>query len=376
MACGPAVFCRLEVDTKVSPGESFHPRRQAFEPMAKISVIVCTHNPRRDYLRRVLDALNAQTLPKQDWELLVVDNASDERLAETCDLSWHPRARHIREDDLGLTPARLRGITEARGELLVFVDDDNLPASDFLEQAAGIHGQYPYLGAFGAGSLEPEFEVQPPPEIRPRVHLLALRNVSSVRWSNNASDFDSIPWGAGLCVSRPVANLYRQFIGTLDVTAFFLDRSGQELFSGGDDVFSWVAVSAGCGFGIFPQLRITHLIAAGRLNRRYFLRLIHDHTFSSSVRHYVLAGIQPRRIEWTRYAHVLLHGVRNGRFSMRCQWAESSGEDRAARFILEQRLRPLRMAGLAALSTPSNMPPTRHLSPQKPRDTSRADIRD
>jgi len=312
--------------------------------MADISVIVCTHNPRPDYLHRVLGALNMQTVPKDNWELLVVDNASKERLADTCDLSWHARARHLREDNLGLTPARLRGITEACGELLVFVDDDNVLTPGFLEEASAIYGRHPYLGAFGAGNLEPEFEVQPPPEIRPRVHMLALRSVSSARWSNNVRDFESIPWGAGLCVSRPVANLYRQSIGSLGMTVA-LGRRGKELFSGDDDVFSWVAASVGRGFGIFPQLRVTHLIRADRLNRRYFLRLIRGHAFSHGVLHYMLVGIQPRRIDWVRYVHLLLHGVRNGQFSMQCQWAHSCGEDSAARFILEKRLQPVETAG-------------------------------
>jgi len=151
--------------------------------MADISVIVCTRNPRGDYLHRVLEALNAQTLPKNNWELLVVDNASNERLADSLRLSWHPRARHIREDNLGLTSARMRGITEACGELLVFVDDDNVLAPDFLEKARTLYAQRPDLGAFGAGSLEPEFEVRPPSEILPRIRLLALRTVSSARWT-------------------------------------------------------------------------------------------------------------------------------------------------------------------------------------------------
>lgn len=311
--------------------------------MADTSVVVCAHNPRRDYLHRALGALKGQTLPKDRWELLVVDNASEDRLADTCDLSWHGRARHVREDNLGLTPARLRGITEASGDLLIFVDDDNVLASDFLEEALEIHGRYPYLGAFGAGRLEPAFEVQPPPEIRPHLPLLALRSVSTARWSNNVRDDESIPWGAGLCVRRPVAHLYRQFVASLEAVAV-LDRTGEELFSGGDDVFAWVAASAGYGFGIFPQLSVTHLIGAGRLNQRYFLRLIHDHALSGSVLQYLLAGIEPRRIQWVRYVHLLLHGLRNGPFSMRCQWAQSRGEDRAARFILAKRLQPVAMA--------------------------------
>ena len=101
----------------------------------------------------------------------------------------------------------------------------------------------PDLGAFGAGSLEPEFEVQPPSEILPRIRLLALRTVSSARWTKDTQEFGVIPWGAGLCVIRSVANSYRQSVENFDV-AIPLDRRGDELFSGGDDLF--------CGW--LPQL--------------------------------------------------------------------------------------------------------------------------
>ena len=98
--------------------------------MAFVSVIICTHNPRPDAFRRVLDSLAAQTLPKAQWELLLVDNASDDRLEPRWPLSWHSNARHVREDQLGLTAARLRGIRESRGDVLIYVDDDNVLAAD------------------------------------------------------------------------------------------------------------------------------------------------------------------------------------------------------------------------------------------------------
>jgi glycosyltransferase involved in cell wall biosynthesis len=311
-----------------------------------VSVVICAHNPRPDYLRRALAALDAQTLPKKDWELLVVDNASSQRLADAHDLSWHPRGRHVREDRLGLTPARVRGIADTHSELVVFVDDDNVLASDYLERALTIHRTITYVGVFGAGRLEPEFEVKPPPEVAARAQVLALRTVPSARWSNNPHDADTIPWGAGLCVSRQVANAYRQFIEDLggEVTGV-LDRKGQQLYSGGDDVLSWVAASLGCGFGIFPELRVTHLIQANRLNRRYLLRLLHDHAMSHGVLQYRLTGLLPRRMALTRYVHLLLHGLRNGRFSMQCQWAASRGEESAARFVIEARLQPVRLPG-------------------------------
>src|SRR5262245_10819771 len=90
------------------------------------SVITCARNSRRDYFQRMLDGLASQTLPVAQWEYLLIDNASATPLAEQFDLSWHPRIRTLTESKLGLTPARLHGIREARGELLVFVDDDNV----------------------------------------------------------------------------------------------------------------------------------------------------------------------------------------------------------------------------------------------------------
>ena len=105
--------------------------------MFAISVIICSHNPRAPYLRRVLDALRAQTLPAKDWELLLIDNASGEPLAGQFDLAWQPNARHVRENKIGLTPARLRGIAESKGDLLVFVDDDNVLRADYLQAFGG-----------------------------------------------------------------------------------------------------------------------------------------------------------------------------------------------------------------------------------------------
>src|SRR4051794_8039818 len=94
--------------------------------MPEISVIICSHNPRLDYLRRTLEALRAQTLSADRWELLVIDNASSLPLQRSADISWHPNASHIVESELGLGPARRRGIHEASAKLLVFVDDDNV----------------------------------------------------------------------------------------------------------------------------------------------------------------------------------------------------------------------------------------------------------
>src|SRR5882724_1632506 len=145
--------------------------------MPAISVIICTHNPRENYLRRVLDALRAQTLPLADWELLLVDNASEKPLAGRIDLSWHPNARHLREEKTGKTHALLRGIAGFTGELLVIVDDDNVLRADYLQTCLKVAADYPWLGAW-SGSCIPEFETEPPPELRPWLAGLVIEKLT------------------------------------------------------------------------------------------------------------------------------------------------------------------------------------------------------
>src|SRR5437762_983275 len=149
----------------------------------QLSVIICSLNPRRDYFDRVLERLKGQTLAKDKWELLLVDNASACPIADSCDLTWHPHHVELLENEPGLTAARVRGINESEGDLLVFVDDDNLPAPDYLERAIEIANAYPLLSVFGSGALEPEFEVQPRPHVRPMCALLGVRTVPRALWT-------------------------------------------------------------------------------------------------------------------------------------------------------------------------------------------------
>jgi glycosyltransferase involved in cell wall biosynthesis len=304
-----------------------------------ISAIICTHNPRPDYLRRVLDALKAQSLPKEQWELLLIDNASKEPLAKSYDLSWHPHSRHIREDELGLTPARLRGIAEAEGGLLVFVDDDNILAPDYFERAAAIPGSYSQISVFGSGNLEPEFEQEPEPVVRPWLGMFEKRSVPRPTWTNNVKDYFCTPWGCGLCVPRRFAARYSQFVRGLQ-TSRVLDRQGQNQFCGGDDLFSWLSVGSDTGFGIFPELQITHLIPARRVRQDYLVQLAYGHSFSLAVLSYMVYGTNPNPITILRRLRTIVHGLKHGWFSMRCTWAESRGNADAIRFISEQRLQP------------------------------------
>jgi glycosyltransferase involved in cell wall biosynthesis len=246
----------------------------------EISVVICTHNPRRDYLDQVLEALRGQSFPTERWELLLIDNKSAEPLADRVDLGWHPAGRVVREEELGLTQARVRGIRESRGDLVVFVDDDNLLATDYLEVAQSISCRHTNLGAW-SGQVLPEFEVSPSTEIEPFLGVLCIRILTSDYWGNHC-DTGKLPFGAGMVVRKSVATAYASSVAN-NPKRLALDRSGQSLASSGDLDLALTSVDLGMGTGLFSNLKLSHLIGENRLQRPYILKLIEDSVFGHEI---------------------------------------------------------------------------------------------
>ena len=243
------------------------------------SVVVCTRNPRVSYLSRVLTALREQTLPVTEWELLLIDNGSENPLVDFVDLSWHPTPRIVPEPEPGLTPARLRALAEVRGELIIFVDDDNVLQPSYLSECMLIAQQFPCLGAWG-GQLFPEFEIPPAPELEDLLEGLALRQFHQPRWSNY--DSSTCPYGAGLCVRASVANRYAD-IAKSDHVRRSLDRRGNSLIGGGDLDLAMTSYQLGMGTGLFPQLKLLHLIPKHRVERDYLYEICVGGTYAAHL---------------------------------------------------------------------------------------------
>ncbi len=292
----------------------------------RISVIICTYNPRPDYLRRVLEALQTQSMPFTGWELLLVDNASDDPVSERFDIAWHPNGRHIREQELGLTAARLRGISESRTKLIVFVDDDNVLKPDYLEHAIKIGEDHPFLGAWG-GSISPDFEQEPPNWTKKYWVRLAIRNIRYPNWSNDP-ERGRKPCGAGLCVRTNVAHLYREELSSDNIRKQ-LGRRGDSLFSTEDTDIVHTCLRLNLGWGLFPQLKVTHLIPDDRLTEDYLLRLVEDMTASATV--FNLKNGKPvksrrGRRRLLRYLNVLFRsGPREARFYLAIEQGKQRG---------------------------------------------------
>lgn len=257
---------------------------------SSLAVVVCTHNPRVDYLARTLEGLRLQSFPADQWELIVVDNASAEPVAVAIDLSWHPHGRCIVESALGLTRARVRGVRETSAELLVFVDDDNVLAPDYLANAAEIGRSYSFLGAWGGNSIG-VYEVPPPDFVLRNAHMLAVRDVPSDFWSNTKEDFRSVPCGAGMCIRRSVVELWLDDLSARP-DALRLGRAGQNLSACEDGHLALTSAKLGLGTGVFAKLCLQHLIPRERMTLDYFTRLAAGHAYSYNILRHVL-GQQP-----------------------------------------------------------------------------------
>ena len=220
----------------------------------------------------MIAALKAQTLPTSLWELLIVDNASTIPLAPVLNLSWHPHQRVVREEKLGTIHARLRGITESTGDVLVFVDDDNVLCTDYLEQALAIAEKHPRIGSWG-GAIHPQFE-QPPPEwIRRYWEMLAIREFTE-------DHIGTSPIGAGLCIRRSVALYYHQQVIDCPLR-LALGRVGSSLVSADDLDLAICAKAIDLEMGVFAALQLKHLIPVHRLTEEYLLRLMEAMEFSN-----------------------------------------------------------------------------------------------
>jgi glycosyltransferase involved in cell wall biosynthesis len=124
----------------------------------QVSVVVPTRN-RPEKLRRVLSSLQAQSLARERFEIIVVDDGSEPPVRLVADASGPTSL--IRLESSERSAARNRGATVAAGELVVFVDDDMLPGPSFLAAHLAAQSEWPGALAVGAVALPPSASEQP-----------------------------------------------------------------------------------------------------------------------------------------------------------------------------------------------------------------------
>ena len=272
--------------------------------LINLSVVICSHNPRMDYLGKVIAALAHQSLPKNEWELILVDNNSNEKLSSIVDLSSMLNSSVCIEERLGLTNARIKGVNSCNSDLIVFVYDDNVLSPEYLQKALCIAKEYPFLGAWG-GSTVGVFEEPPLGGLQKYVDLLGVREITENRWGN-IQDINNSPIGAGMVIRSSVALEYCKKVIN-DRRRLSLDRIGNLLGGSGDLDMAYTACDMGMGIGVFACLELDHLIPSRRVEPEYMVKLMEESVFSSTLlshirgRQVVLSGGGGKIIRALRY---------------------------------------------------------------------------
>lgn len=115
-----------------------------------ISVIISLYN-KSATIAAALDSVLAQTY--QDFEVVVVDDGSTDNGAVIVEEYTDLRIRLFRQANAGVSAARNKGIAEARGEYVAFLDADDEWMPEFLEEIVALHNAYPVCRAFATSYI-------------------------------------------------------------------------------------------------------------------------------------------------------------------------------------------------------------------------------
>lgn len=277
-----------------------------------ISVLICTHNPNRTFFNEVLLALKQQDLSYDNWEMVIVDNASDLPVAEQFDCSWHPNVRFVVEPNLGVAHARYRACLEARGDWFVYVDDDNILSIDYLSMSLHIIQTRPYMGCFGGNQIGRFIEKEPSAEIKPYLSMIAIRSITSTRISN-LYNWDTTPAGAGMVIKAEVVKEYVNQVSQNPLRKK-LGRKGTSLMSSEDIDIAYTALDLGYMCGLFPELKLFHIIPAKRLTHDYLIKLKFYNIYSNCILDYIRFRYKPRLSSFGMFFLNQLYSLSKGQF--------------------------------------------------------------
>ncbi|MBE9179227.1 glycosyltransferase family 2 protein [Oculatella sp. LEGE 06141] len=234
------------------------------------TVVVPTYNG-ATRLPLVLERLRSQVTPEPlTWEILVVDNNSTDNTAaivQAYQTHWdYPfPLRYCFAAKQGLASARQRGIEEAQGEFVAFLDDDNFPAPNWIANAHAFGQDHPQAGAF-SGQIHGEFEVPPPEQFKRIQAFLAIRHPGGASRQFEPGQL-RLPPGAGLVVRQQA--WYQNVPKQLRLRG----RRQRSLVAGEDYEALLHLHKAGWEIWYCPTMHLSHQIPRQRLERGYLLTL-------------------------------------------------------------------------------------------------------
>ena len=230
----------------------------------EVSVVVCTRN-RAAILPRALETLAAQVTGRA-FEVVVVDNASEDEtpdvIAEWCQRD--ARFRGVAEPQLGLSRAKNAGVANARGEILLFTDDDVLVEPEWVEAHVSLLAGRRDLVISGGTVMPIPSDLSPWPDWLGEATLVDLPMLDHGPPPRPLARWEQV-WGANMAIPRDV-------FARVGAWNEDLGRKGDERGTWEDLDFAERVRRAGGEVWCCPAAVIRHRIPAERLRPRPILR--------------------------------------------------------------------------------------------------------
>ncbi|MGB3694433.1 MAG: hormogonium polysaccharide biosynthesis glycosyltransferase HpsE [Spirulinaceae cyanobacterium] len=235
-----------------------------------LTIAICTYNGAKRF-PQVLEKLKLQKgIEGINWEILVVDNNSSDdtlKIVKNHQENWSQKChlRYLFVPQQGLAIARQKAVEEAKGELIGFLDDDNLPHLHWVAAAYSFGRNYPQAGAYGS-RIYGEFETSPPDNFQRIAAFLALTDRGSqVRLYYPEKKV--LPPGAGLVVRK------QAWLASVPKNCFLQGRvAGCQL--PGEDLEALLHIQkADWEIWYNPKMQVDHQIPQHRLEKEQLLNL-------------------------------------------------------------------------------------------------------
>lgn len=247
-----------------------------------ITVILCTYN-RCGMLPKALNCIAVSTLPQSvKWEVLVVDNNSNDQTREIVEgyCNRYPgRFRYLFETQPGLSNARNAGIREAKGDIIVFMDDDVTVEPTWVQNlTANMHnGEWVGVG----GRVIPEWDCTPPQWLS-LDQWYALGPLPNFYFGPDACELTEPPFGANMAYRKEMFEKYGGFRTDLG-------RRPGTLMSNEDTEFGARLLAAGEKLRYESSAVVYHPVQKDRTDKKYFLSWWF-HKGQATIRQF---GVQP-----------------------------------------------------------------------------------
>lgn len=236
-----------------------------------ITVVIPTYNG-AERLPQVLDRLKQQeNIEQLHWEVIICDNNSGDY---TVDVVSAYQKDWLRENSLrycfvaeqGAAFARQRGVIESRGAVIAFLDDDNIPAFNWLLSVQCFANHHPQAGAFGS-QIHGDFQGKLPEGFEHIACFLAIveRGHQPQLYHPKSK---ILPPAAGLAVRREA------WLGAVP-ERLFLNHKGKKAGLASEDLEAMLHIQkAGWDVWHNPDMVVTHQIPGERLQRDYLVALL------------------------------------------------------------------------------------------------------